>query len=102
MWSTRSSVHACAFDQYRIYMTKDCIILLLLNGPFLFAGWLTARYILAVLGSISLAILYGLKVNLSVTIVVMVNHTRQYPDSSANVSSSCPKSDKESTKEQVR
>ncbi|GJQ72178.1 hypothetical protein Trydic_g3270 [Trypoxylus dichotomus] len=33
------------------------------------------RYILAVLGSIALAIIYGLKVNLSVAIVGMVNHT---------------------------
>lgn len=83
-------------------MTKDCIILYLLNEPFLFAGWLTARYILAVLGSISLAILYGLKVNFSVVIVVMVNHTWQYSVSSAIVSSSCPKNDREDTKGQVR
>ncbi|KAK9720160.1 hypothetical protein QE152_g22266 [Popillia japonica] len=33
------------------------------------------RYILAVLGSIALAIVYGLKVNLSVAIVGMVKHT---------------------------
>jgi len=88
-------VPACPFDQYRIYMTKDCIILFLLNEPFLFAGWLTARYILAVLGSISLAIIYGLRVNLSVAIVVMVNHTWLYPNSSAIMPSSCPKNDTE-------
>ncbi|KAJ0174786.1 hypothetical protein K1T71_009894 [Dendrolimus kikuchii] len=34
-----------------------------------------ARYILAILGSIGMAIVYGLKVNLSVALVGMVNHT---------------------------
>ncbi|CAH2043320.1 unnamed protein product, partial [Iphiclides podalirius] len=34
-----------------------------------------ARYILAVLGSIGMAIIYGLKVNLSVAMVGMLNHT---------------------------
>lgn len=34
-----------------------------------------ARYILSVLGSIAMAIIYGLKVNLSVALVAMVNHT---------------------------
>ncbi|CAG9788581.1 unnamed protein product [Diatraea saccharalis] len=34
-----------------------------------------ARYILAVLGSIAMAIIYGLKVNLSVAMVGMMNHT---------------------------
>ncbi|XP_053610286.1 sialin [Plodia interpunctella] len=36
---------------------------------------LPARYILAVLGSIGMAIIYGLKVNLSVTMVSMLNNT---------------------------
>ncbi|EAT32623.1 AAEL015191-PA, partial [Aedes aegypti] len=34
-----------------------------------------ARYILAVLGSIGMAIIYGLKVNLSVAMVAMLNHS---------------------------
>lgn len=34
-----------------------------------------ARYILAILGSIAMAIVYGLKVNLSVAMVAMLNHT---------------------------
>ncbi|EDW03320.1 sialin [Drosophila grimshawi] len=34
-----------------------------------------ARYVLAILGSIGMAIVYGLKVNLSVAMVAMVNHT---------------------------
>lgn len=34
-----------------------------------------ARYILAVLGSMGMAIVYGLKVNLSVAMVGMLNHT---------------------------
>lgn len=33
------------------------------------------RYIFAILGSMGMAIIYGLKVNLSVAIVAMVNHT---------------------------
>ncbi|XP_059617945.1 sialin [Phlebotomus argentipes] len=36
---------------------------------------LPARYILALLGSIGMAIIYGLKVNLSVAMVAMLNHT---------------------------
>lgn len=36
---------------------------------------ISIRYTLAVLGSIAMAIVYGLKVNLSVAIVSMVNHT---------------------------
>ena len=42
---------------------------------FLFPALIPARYILAVLGSIAMAIIYGLKVNLSVALVAMLNHT---------------------------
>ncbi|XP_066994553.2 sialin isoform X2 [Anabrus simplex] len=38
-------------------------------------GIIPARYLFAVLAAISFAIIYGLKVNLSVAIVAMVNHT---------------------------
>lgn len=41
----------------------------------IFGKCLPARYILAILGSIGMAIIYGLKVNLSVTMVAMLNHT---------------------------
>ncbi|TMW54799.1 hypothetical protein DOY81_000032 [Sarcophaga bullata] len=37
--------------------------------------YVPARYILAILGSIGMAIIYGLKVNLSVAMVAMLNHT---------------------------
>ncbi|KAH8411858.1 hypothetical protein KR222_000088 [Zaprionus bogoriensis] len=40
-----------------------------------FAEFVPARYVLAILGSIGMAIVYGLKVNLSVAMVAMVNHT---------------------------
>ncbi|XP_022917023.2 sialin-like [Onthophagus taurus] len=40
-----------------------------------FFGLIQCRYIVACLGSIGMAIAYGLKVNLSVAIVTMVNHT---------------------------
>lgn len=33
------------------------------------------RYLMAIMGSIGLAIIYGFKVNVSVAIVAMVNHT---------------------------
>lgn len=36
---------------------------------------LPARYVMAILGSIGMAIIYGLKVNLSVAMVAMLNHT---------------------------
>lgn len=41
----------------------------------LLGKWVPARYILAALGSIGMAIIYGLKVNLSVALVGMLNHT---------------------------
>lgn len=47
-------------------------------NPFAFALFteiVPARYVLAILGSIGMAIVYGLKVNLSVAMVAMVNHT---------------------------
>ncbi|CAB3367103.1 Hypothetical predicted protein [Cloeon dipterum] len=45
------------------------------SGGCRFPAWLPARYIFAVLGSIGFAIIYGLKVNLSVCIVAMINST---------------------------
>lgn len=42
---------------------------------FFFAALIPARYILSVLSSIGMAIIYGLKVNLSVAMVAMVNQT---------------------------
>ena len=33
------------------------------------------RYVMAIMGSIGMAIIYGFKVNASVAIVAMVNHT---------------------------
>ncbi|CAG4951531.1 unnamed protein product [Colias eurytheme] len=55
---------------------------------------LPARYILAILGSIGMAIVYGLKVNLSVAMVGMLNHTAiklDEPEESVheNVSTEC-------------
>lgn len=82
--------------------TKACINLSLFIELFLFIGWIPARYIFAVLGSISLAILYGLKVNLSVAIVVMVNHTSQYTDSSNIIHSSCSTNGRDDISNQVR
>lgn len=39
------------------------------------AALVPARYILAILGSVGMAIVYGLKVNLSVAMVAMLDHT---------------------------
>ena len=36
---------------------------------------LPARYFMAIMGSIGLALIYGFKVNLSIAIVAMVNNT---------------------------
>lgn len=41
----------------------------------MFSAWMPARYVFAVLGSVGFAIIYGLKVNLSVCIVAMVKST---------------------------
>jgi hypothetical protein len=43
----------------------------------LFAGFIKIRYVFAILGFILMAIVYGLKVNLSVAIVGMRNHTAE-------------------------
>ncbi|KAF4522282.1 hypothetical protein B566_EDAN011978 [Ephemera danica] len=40
-----------------------------------FPDWVPARYVFAILGSMGMAIVYGLKVNLSVCIVAMINNT---------------------------
>lgn len=42
---------------------------------YVISALIPARYILAILGSIGMAIIYGLKVNLSVAMVAMLNHT---------------------------
>lgn len=42
---------------------------------FLIIAGISARYVLAILGSVGMGIIYGLKVNLHVAIVSMVNHT---------------------------
>lgn len=42
---------------------------------FILLALVPARYILAILGSVAMAIVYGLKVNLSVAMVAMLNHT---------------------------
>lgn len=49
--------------------------LLTLNLISSHAACIPVRYIVSILGSIAMAIIYGLKVNLSVAIVAMVNHT---------------------------
>lgn len=54
---------------------KHIYTLINLLFMFSFADCLPARYVLAVLGSIGMAIVYGLKVNLSVAMVAMLNHT---------------------------
>ncbi|VEN60778.1 unnamed protein product, partial [Callosobruchus maculatus] len=43
-------------------------------------GRIATRYVLAVLGCVGLGIIYGLKVNLHVAIVSMVNHTALHVD----------------------
>ncbi|KAJ9581818.1 hypothetical protein L9F63_003887 [Diploptera punctata] len=48
------------------------------------ASWIPARYIFAVLGSVSFIIFYGLKVNLSMTIVAMVRNTTNSSASEGN------------------
>lgn len=45
------------------------------SSLFLYIALVPARYILAILGSIGMAIVYGLKVNLSVAMVAMLNNT---------------------------
>ncbi|GAB0094293.1 major facilitator superfamily transporter 3 [Sergentomyia squamirostris] len=61
---------------------------------------LPARYILALLGSVGMAIIYGLKVNLSVAMVAMLNHTAlsQAASEAFNTSSSISSASDESCK----
>lgn len=53
------------------------------------SGFVPARYILAILGSVGMAIVYGLKVNLSVAMVIMVNNTALKIDSLTNQVTTC-------------
>lgn len=48
-----------------------------------------ARYILAILGSVGMAIVYGLKVNLSVAMVIMVNSIALKNETFNNQEASC-------------
>ena len=48
-----------------------------------------ARYVLALMGHLGLAVAYGLRVNLSVALVAMVNSTYADAQSSAQVDPEC-------------
>lgn len=61
----------CSIIPGAIHLVSDVINLCLS----LLSALVPARYVLSVLGSIAMAIIYGLKVNLSVAMVAMVNHT---------------------------
>lgn len=75
--------HISAFSPYRMlfpvqflcpyYIASEWFDFFLLS--LIDLGLIPARYILAILGSIAMAIVYGLKVNLSVAMVAMLNHT---------------------------
>lgn len=58
----------CDYHRQSIIVNKS-------NSIYASLALIPARYILSVLGSIAMAIIYGLKVNLSVAMVAMVNHT---------------------------
>lgn len=62
-----------------------------------------ARYVLAVLGCVAFAIIYGLKVNLSVAIVGMVNHsaTAGSSESSHNSAGQCGTVDNSTSSHEV-
>lgn len=73
MW-TEYKLNANSIDSRRFLIT---IILywLCLCSNFSSTALVPARYILSILGSVAMAIVYGLKVNLSVALVAMLNHT---------------------------
>jgi hypothetical protein len=55
-----------------------------------FADFVKIRYVFAILGFILMAIVYGLKVNLSVAIVGMRNHTAEKSGPINITQSDCP------------
>ncbi|XP_049950920.1 sialin isoform X1 [Schistocerca serialis cubense] len=66
-----------------------------IGGNLFGCSFFKARYLFAVLAAVSFAIIYGLKVNLSVCIVAMVNQTYimqgvQHPNGSATSGHECP------------
>jgi hypothetical protein len=62
-----------------------------------FAGFVKIRYVFAILGFILMAIVYGLKVNLSVAIVGMRNHTAEKSGAVNITHSDCPDHVRDST-----
>lgn len=60
---------------YTVLSSNEFSKLLNTYYSLIFSALIPARYILATLGSIGMAIVYGLKVNLSVAMVAMLNHT---------------------------
>jgi hypothetical protein len=71
--------------QYLYCIDVDDILLFLF-----YAGFVKIRYVFAILGFILMAIVYGLKVNLSVAIVGMRNHTAEKSGSLNITHSDCP------------
>lgn len=69
----------------------------------LITGIVPARYVLAVLGCLAFAIIYGLKVNLSVAIVGMVNHTAttNNKDEASHSQGECGSADNSTTTHEV-
>jgi hypothetical protein len=66
-----------------------------------FAGFVKIRYVFALLGFILMAIVYGLKVNLSVAIVGMRNHTAEKSGPINITQSDCPAQIRGNTTTQV-
>jgi len=65
------------------------------------AGFVKIRYVFAILGFILMAIVYGLKVNLSVAIVGMRNHTAEKSGPLNITHSDCPAEMRDNTTTQV-
>lgn len=68
--------------------------------PF-FTDYVKIRYVFAVLGFILMAIVYGLKVNLSVAIVGMRNHTAEKSGPINITQSDCPSDVQDDTASKV-
>ena len=65
-------------------------------------GFVKVRYVFAILGFILMAIIYGLKVNLSVAMVGMMNHTAHSSGPQNVTQSDCPGDSRNTTSYKVR
>jgi len=96
-------VYFCVYPYLQLSLltmktVRYCFYFLVFN---FFAGFVKIRYVFSILGFVLMAIVYGLKVNLSVAIVGMRNQTAEKSGPVNITQSDCPAEIRDNTTTQV-